>query len=404
MAVAALVDAVSGVAGLDMSQLTDAELHDVVMAVQRERDRLAVVAGQLLAEWDDRRVWTSNGALNATQRLSVETHTSRQSAKRELAVAGMVDRLPEVAAAVLDGRLSLEHVGLFARVVTPEREPWFERDCVGLIARCERVSLRDGERILRYWADAVDSETPEVQPAPEPPSRAWVSTTFEGNVVGDFALSPIDGAIVTGELDRLVDQLRAHPPDDIERTAAEWRALALVEMAIRSRTAPTGGRRPQPLFTVHVGPHVFERLCELANGAVLHTDQLAPHLEEAVYETMLFGSGATLVAVSPRRTFTGMLRRAIVARDRRCTHPSGCDIPAERCDVDHSVAWSQGGATDQFTGRLECRPHNRRHDLHDHHTPPRVGRPPDFLDVVRTQLAWQFRRNPPPDDDPGDER
>jgi hypothetical protein len=314
----------------------------------------------------------------------------------------MVDRLPEVAAAVLDGRLSFEHLPLFARVVTAEREPWWQRDSTGLIARCEQVSLRDGDRILRYWADAVDSETPEHTPPPEPPSRAYVSTTFDGTVVGDFVLSPIDGAIVTGEIDRLVDQLRAHPPDDIERTPAEWRALALVEMAVRSRTAPAGGRRPAPLFTVHVGEGTFERLCELANGTVLHPGRLAPDLDRAVFETMLFAADGTIISASSRRTFTGALRRAIIARDRRCMHPSGCDIPAERCDVDHRRPWAQGGVTDQFTGRLECRPHNRRPELHDHDSTPPTGRHPDRADVLRAIIHWVQRRNPPHDDESDD--
>jgi hypothetical protein len=74
-------------------------------------------------------------------------------------------------------------------------------------------------------------------------------------------------------------------------------------------------------------------------------------------------------------------------------------MPAERSDVDHTVPWARGGATDQFNGRLECRPHNRRPDLHDHHTPPRSGQPPDQLDLTRTRLAWQLRRQQR-DDDP----
>jgi 5-methylcytosine-specific restriction endonuclease McrA len=66
-----------------------------------------------------------------------------------------------------------------------------------------------------------------------------------------------------------------------------------------------------------------------------------------------------VVSVSHRRRFTGALRRAIEVRDRHCAHPSGCEVPAHLCDVDHIVPWSQGGATSQENGRLLCSTHNR---------------------------------------------
>ena len=51
---------------------------------------------------------------------------------------------------------------------------------------------------------------------------------------------------------------------------------------------------------------------------------------------------------------SGALRRAIQVRDRHCQHPSGCDEPADRCDVDHTVPVSQNGRTDQFGGRTDA--------------------------------------------------
>ena len=67
----------------------------------------------------------------------------------------------------------------------------------------------------------------------------------------------------------------------------------------------------------------------------------------------------TVIAASTARSFTGRLRRAIEVRDRHCQHPSGCDVPVERCDVDPIVPDSLGGKTTQFIGRLACRPHHR---------------------------------------------
>jgi len=82
-------------------------------------------------------------------------------------------------------------------------------------------------------------------------------------------------------------------------------------------------------------------------------------------ETFLFDGPSVVLTASQQRTFTGKLRRAIQARDRRCQHPSGCNTPSANGDVDHIVPWKDGGTTDQFNGRAQCRPHNRHHDKHD---------------------------------------
>ena len=93
-----------------------------------------------------------------------------------------------------------------------------------------------------------------------------------------------------------------------------------------------------------------------------------------------------MLSVSNKRSFTGALRRAIEARDRHCRHPSGCDAPAVRCDVDHIVPHADGGPTSQFNGRLECAVHNRNAARHDHGAVPRRERPVTRLDELRAQI------------------
>jgi hypothetical protein len=88
--------------------------------------------------------------------------------------------------------------------------------------------------------------------------------------------------------------------------------------------------------------------------------------------------------VSKRRRFTGALRRAIVARDRHCQHPSGCDEPAENCDVDHKQPHAEGGLTCQENRGLECHPHNRdetKHNKKSKRPDPPHQRPPPTSDA-----------------------
>ena len=207
----------------------------------------------------------------------------------------------------------------------------------------------------------------------------------------DGVLDPIGGAVVVSELNRLEHELYlADQRDGVTRTMAQRRAAALVLMAQRSATAPAHGRAPKPLFAVLLGDRAFTELCELANGTVITPRQLVHWLGTAQLETVLFDGPSTVISVSKRRSFTGALRRAVEVRDRHCQHPSGCDIPAERCDVDHIIPHAHGGPTSQFNGRLECPTHNRHPDRHDHHATPPPTRAVTRLDELRARLRWRY--------------
>jgi hypothetical protein len=59
------------------------------------------------------------------------------------------------------------------------------------------------------------------------------------------------------------------------------------------------------------------------------------------------------------RLFTGATRRGVEVRDRTCANDY-CEVPADRCQVDHIMPFSQGGPTTQDNGALRCGFHNRQ--------------------------------------------
>jgi hypothetical protein len=213
-------------------------------------------------------------------------------------------------------------------------------------------------------------------------------------------LDPVGGTIVLDELTRLERELYL----GIVRTGSQRRAAALVEMATRSANTPADGRRPRPLFTVLLGDDSFTRMCEMADGHVITPGTLVPWLGAADLETVLFDGPTTVISVSTRRRFTGALRRAIQVRDRHCQHPSGCDEPADRCDVDHVVPVAENGPTSQFSGRIECWPHNRDRRKHDHGAVPLPSRPVTRLDELRALIRWRNRHYYPQDQDDDDQQ
>ena len=407
--------------------LDDATLHDTVVFVHGERSRFAVAFAELLAEWDTRRIWESDGSRSPAHRLARETRSSVRAARNDLHRARRVRHLPLVREAVVAGVLSIDHLDLLVHVNTPERRQLFIRDEGVLIQECSGLSYADGARTVRYWAihadeqlererdaarpdsdnDAVGDTAAAPDDANAPPSddhlgsqapttdsRLHASRTLDDALIIDGTLDAIDGTIVENELSRLADEIRlADRRNGVERSPAQRRAAALVEMARRSATAPEHGRRPRPLFTVLIGERTLDRLCELSNGIVITPGELVTHLGEAEIESILFDGPSTVVAVSSRRTFVGALRRAIQVRDRRCRHRSDCDISADRCDVDHIVPAAKGGPTSQFNGRLECTVHNRIPHMHDHDTEPAPERHLDRLDELRAKIRWRCRND-----------
>jgi len=203
---------------------------------------------------------------------------------------------------------------------------------------------------------------------------------------GRATLDPVSGEIVDTTL-RLIERelfeadwaeakarLDREPTVlDLQRTPAQRRADALVEMATRARTAPEGGRRPAPLFTVMVGLETFlGPILELFNRTVLTPGTAASHLTEADVERVVFDTPSRVIDVGAQcRFFTGALRHAIEVRDRTCFHPS-CDEVPDRPQIDHIHEASKGGPTTQVNGRFGCGFHNRWAYLH-----PDPGDDPD---------------------------
>jgi hypothetical protein len=395
MAVELVERAVSAVATVDVDALSDAELHDHVVGLQRLTDRLVAATAALVQRWDARQAWADDGSRSASARLARETGSAESTCARTLRRSRSLASMPATTEAAITGLLSLGIVELLAHANTPARRGAFMAQERWLIDTIAPLRYRQAVRAVRYWCERVDAELAQGSDTPADPcakNRLHASTTINGTVVIDGVLDAIGGAIVTSELQRLINELRGG--DDV-RTLPQLRAAALVEMAHRS-TARTGDvPRAKPLLTVLVGDESFRHMCELSNGTVLTPTQLVPWLTDAMFETMVFDGPTTVISKSRARAFAGALRRAIEVRDRHCQHPSGCDVPADECDADHIVPWSEGGETSQWNGRLQCTTHNRNAERHDHGAVPAKERSVDRFDELRALIRWRHQRDYP---------
>jgi hypothetical protein len=323
--------------------------------------------------------------------------TDHRRASYELRRARRLQQLPHTRDAILAGRLSIDHLDLFLQYASGPRFALFQEHEEQLVNECIQRSLFDDcRRIMQHWTHLAD-DLLGARREPPPPSTLYFSRSgIDGEGILDGRLSAIDAEIVAAELDRLAREIAAEDKaKGVKRTPAQRRAAALVRMAARSLSST--GVSPRPLFQAIVGDTTTTRLCQLASGTVVRPEDLVPYIDTAVMESFLF-DGATVIAKTKQRTFTGALRRAIQVRDKRCGHKSNCPVPAVDCDIDHKRPFSEGGPTSQFNGRCGCHGHNRIPELRDDpvESPERELH---FLDVLRARLRWQLLRDQRDQDD-----
>jgi hypothetical protein len=183
---------------------------------------------------------------------------------------------------------------------------------------------------------------------------------------------------------------------------------------------PAGGQRPKPLITVTMGIGHFQWMCQTAAGTIIEPELVLPYLSAAEIERIIFDPPNRRLEASYKTMFIGAMRKIIGLRDRHCQHPSGCDEPIAKCDVDHIEPRSCGGITCICNGQLLCKYHNRivkaehdrrlalqhkaERDAERHQTGCLLAHPEPAEHEVDTdddEGDWRLCRVPDPDDPRG---
>ncbi len=371
MVLEALTAALDELAGLEPSALAD---RDTFAELHRLSDRFEAVLTRAAGVFDSSGDWQLDNARTSAAWISNICHRPHTTTKSEIARARALRHLPHTEAAWLAGDIGAAQVKVLAHARRPATADQLAEDEAMLVDHATTMHFRHFTRLVAYWTQHADPDGEDEKARDHYEQRNFhLSQSFQGMFYADGTLDPINGTIVNDELSRLERELfeadwtdarhrlgREPTVVDLLRAPAQRRADALVEMAIRSASAPTGGRRPEPLFTVLVGWETFNgRICQLANGSVVAPGALVPWLKAAWIERIVFDSPSRVIDVGvTRRLFTGATRRAIEVRDQECFHPL-CDEPAPQCQGDHIVPYAAGGPTTQDNGRMACGFHNR---------------------------------------------
>ena len=408
-----LDEAATGLGALDHPALSAHDAADLLVELRRERARLAAVEAALVAAVDRGRPWAESGHRSTAGWLAGSDNTSLTGAQRSVRLARRLAAMPATRAALAAGDISEDHAHRLAVLNAPDIAAAFTDAEEFLVGQARSMRWPDFVTATEYWLRHAREDT---DPDPDAPDRdrrgVYLHDGLRGTGVLAGELTPLCKAAFGAELDRLEQRLwdqdwadtrarlgDAATPADVARTPAQRRHDALMEIAVRSATAPADGKRPRPLVSVLVGYDRFKDICELVDGTVISPVTAGSLFDDAVIERIVFDGPDRILNLGRARSFTGAARRAVEIRDRHCTDPSGCDTAANRCDVDHILRYADGGPTHPGNGRLRCAPHNRAREK----PPPRTTRthtrcdPEDrlaHLELLRARIRDRVLHDP----------
>jgi hypothetical protein len=346
-----------------------------LVALNRQTERLNALRTRATAAFDASGEWGTDGAQTAAAWIATKCRLPQEAARREVSRGRQLRNMPAVEATWLAGDINSAHVDRLRHARTNRNAEAFARDEDMLCDDARTMHYQDFAKTLDYWRYLADPDGAEDDAKDlEDENRLHFSKTYRDQYVLNGLMDPISGAIFHKPLKQIEDELfeqewqdakrrlgREPSVNDLQRTPAQRRAAALVEMARRAQAAAPGARLPEPCFTVLVGYETFAgMICELANGTVVTPGSLVPYLDQAWAERVVFDGPSRVIDVGERRRlFAGATRRAVEIVGRECFHDF-CDVAAEDCEIDHIHPWAAGGPTIQDNGRPACSFHNRQ--------------------------------------------
>jgi Domain of unknown function (DUF222) len=335
--------------------------------------RLFVIADFMLLrerQHGDRAEWVADPFDAIGAELAAALRISRALASSYMRDAEVLrERLPKVGECLAAGDISYAMFNVIAHrtaLITDEQALAAVDAQVALRAprwpslTRGRLAMRVDAIVLQVDRDAIRRTDKEVKDRYLNVSKSLSGTAeVYGNVFASTALA----------LDRRLDELAGTVCEADPRTRAQRRADALAALAAGvDRMACTcgdsdcvemrGRMRDRNLVIHVVAEQASVEGTGTAPGYMAGVDGLIP--PQVIAE---LAKSATLrplafpVATEPRYTPSAKLAEYVRCRDLTCRAP-GCDVPAARCDIDHTTPYADGGLTHASNLKSLCRKHH----------------------------------------------
>ena len=319
------VDPDPTVAGMLGTQMVAAHLH-VSAATGRLFELIAC-----MEDTDAFQPTYANAAAWMRWHLGLDSRTARSYVR----ISRRLRDLPVTAAALSDGRLSLDRLKVLLRVVEADSET----DLVEFAVACADV-------------DTLRDRVADIENAPSPPEPRTIwdgpraTMWWRDDILHLNATIPgIDGATVEQAILRLAHNAPPDPQTGLYRDPSDRFGDALVQMG--SQALAADGDHDRATVVVHIAAEELSTKTGVGYdtaGRLFGTSELDRLLCDARVQPALHDSDGITIGVGRiTRTIPSWLARAIQERDKGCRFPS-CDR-TRWLHSHHIVHWANGGPT-----------------------------------------------------------
>ena len=335
----------------------DAAIGRLVRQMNSECYRMLV----LVREFDDRFGWKKWNYKTCAEWLAWRSEISLSAAREKMRTAHALRSLPAISAAFAEGRLSYSKVRALTRVTDMRDEDLLlgyalDTTAENVEERCRQIrnvapdSVHHARRAWRsrsltMWRDE---------------KRGMMRLTVEVPIEeGELIARALDRAVATGEVMTGVD------PDAIgESKSTAWRAQQADALVAVVRSYLDGGNDGEGGSTADRYQVVVHADAKSLSGGAGCADLPIDTVKRLLCDCSLVtvvedANGKPLDVGRKQRTISTSLRRALYARDRRCTFP-GCHRK-RHLDGHHLEHWINGGETNPGNVTLLCTYHHRLH-------------------------------------------
>jgi hypothetical protein len=319
----------------------------------------------LIAELDRRKGWAEWGVKSCAHWLNWKCGIGLGAAREKVRVAHALEKLPHIAAAMADGRISYFKAREMTRVATEANESYLLN-----IALCGTAS--HVEQTVRGYRRALDAEELAREAIQQRDQNLSFHTEPDGSLVIRGRVPAEVGALFKRALEMAEDNLPIpesvpagtfSDADGLHRSRKRRvEALAaLAESFLASGPQDlSGGDRQQ--IVVHVDAETLKHghagRCELEHGPAIAAETARRLSCDASLVTVIENEKGEPLSVGRRtRTIPPAIRRALNSRDKGCRFP-GCTFK-RFVDGHHVKHWAHGGETSLANLVTLCRFHHR---------------------------------------------